>query len=182
MFQKQLLFYSLYFYFRLIDESFRWLLANNKTDQAEKILRKAARWNKKQYNEILDPVGNKGHSEYDKLQTAAGYECQENDKTKNGLELHADDTERRIIQFEVDHELGDTDEVKQYSILTIFRSRRLFFISVTMWFAWYGHFLFIYNHKKIKDLKVLRITYPRQTLIFFFVFFFSTLEPKAKII
>jgi hypothetical protein len=41
----------------MIDESLCWLIANDKIEEAKKIIKKACKWNKKNYREVMEDIG-----------------------------------------------------------------------------------------------------------------------------
>lgn len=43
-------------FFRLFDESLRWLMANGRLDEAEKVVRKAAKMNKMSFDKVIMTV------------------------------------------------------------------------------------------------------------------------------
>lgn len=46
---------------RLLDEPLRWLYANGKTKEIHKVLKKAARWNRKDFRQIVDVLNSLGN-------------------------------------------------------------------------------------------------------------------------
>ena len=41
----------------MIDESLCWLIANNKIKEARKVIKNACKWNRKNYNEVMEEIG-----------------------------------------------------------------------------------------------------------------------------
>lgn len=95
---------------RVQDESLRWLIANGKTNEVDKILHKVAKWNKLNYGELKKNVTRKI-----KLS-----------KTKKP------DVEESLLE-NVDKSLT----VEKYSILTILQNKSVLLITMLMCFTWY---------------------------------------------
>lgn len=128
IFQKHIYFVSRS---RIQDESVRWLLMNGKTEKAERILRKAAKWNKVNFDDVISTdvvhVDN-----LDKL----------------SRELEGTEMSKENIQ-EVDHVensgsvKSDRDDngftVERYSVITILRNKYILKNSMIMWFTWYAY-------------------------------------------
>lgn len=91
------------------DESLRWLIANGKTNEVDKILHKVAKWNKLNYGELKKNVTRKI-----KLS-----------KTKKP------DVEESLLE-NVDKSLT----VEKYSILTILQNKSVLLITMLMCFTW----------------------------------------------
>lgn len=95
---------------RVQDESLRWLIANGKANEVDKILHKVANWNKLNYVELKKNVTRKI-----KLS-----------KTKKP------DVEESLLE-NVDKSLT----VEKYSILTILQNKSVLLITMLMCFTWY---------------------------------------------
>ena len=97
---------------RVQDESLRWLAANGKTEAAERVMRKVARWNKIRY-EDLNKIVMKRMTSNDNPNDV---DTEKKEMTENTKDL-------KIV-------------VEKYSIITILRSKNIFIISLIMWFTW----------------------------------------------
>ena len=97
---------------RVQDESLRWLAANGKTEAAERVMRKVARWNKIRY-EDLNKIVMKRMTSNDNPNDV---DTEKKEMTENTKDL-------KIV-------------VEKYSIITILRSKSIFIISLIMWFTW----------------------------------------------
>ncbi|XP_055998240.1 organic cation/carnitine transporter 2-like [Ostrea edulis] len=95
------------------DESLRWLLANGKTEESERIIRKVAKWNKINYADLKKIVDRRMARDQKDTQQA--------------------DTEENKEHGQVS---SDMLVVEKYSILTVLRSKTIFIISLIMWFTW----------------------------------------------
>ncbi|XP_062595358.1 organic cation transporter protein-like [Saccostrea cucullata] len=95
------------------DESLRWLVANGKKKEADRVIRKVAKWNKISYEELSKMVERKMA------------------QTKTIPEQQTDD-EKTV---EESHE-SDSPLVEKYSIITILRNKTILAISLIMWFTW----------------------------------------------
>ncbi|XP_048734855.2 organic cation transporter protein-like isoform X2 [Ostrea edulis] len=138
--------YSLAEYW-LFDESLRWLMANGRLEEAEKVLRKAAEMNKKTFDNIIGDVKKK----MAELETLDG-----------GLE------KTEILFTEPDvvivaYNPRNTDVIK-YSMLTILKDRMILLNSVIIWFIWVTNSLTYYG------LSLMSTTlYGNRFLNFFFL-------------
>nr|XP_022332351.1 solute carrier family 22 member 6-A-like [Crassostrea virginica] len=94
------------------NESLRWLAANGKTEAAERVMRKVARWNKIRY-EDLNKIVMKRMTSNDNPNDV---DTEKKEMTENTKDL-------KIV-------------VEKYSIITILRSKNIFIISLIMWFTW----------------------------------------------
>ena len=97
---------------RVQDESLRWLAANGKTEAAERVMRKVARWNKIRY-EDLNKIVMKRMTSNDNPNDV---DTEKKEMTENTKDL-------KIV-------------VEKYSVITILRSKHIFIISLIMWFTW----------------------------------------------
>ncbi|XP_069136847.1 organic cation transporter protein-like [Argopecten irradians] len=118
--------YSLIEYW-LLDESVRWLLANGKTKQAEKIIRKAAKMNGKNFNDVIQAAT---------IQTSVN---------QNGAEKKLS-----TIAGNKDNVSKDKEQVvapvpiKRYNVITIFRHKIILINSLILWFTWFVDCLVYY--------------------------------------
>jgi hypothetical protein len=101
---------------RLFDESLRWLMANGRLEEAEKVVRKAAKMNKKKFDDVISDVRKK-MAELERL------------------EGRQEKAEMSYVQPDVDYSPRNT-EVKKYSMLTILKDRLILTNSVIIWFIW----------------------------------------------
>ena len=97
---------------RVQDESLRWLAANGKTEAAERVMRKVARWNKIRYEDLNKIVMKRMTSNDNR-----------NDVDTEKKEMTENTKDLKIV-------------VEKYSIITILRSKNIFIISLIMWFTW----------------------------------------------
>ncbi|XP_061172477.1 organic cation transporter protein-like isoform X1 [Saccostrea echinata] len=97
------------FQYWIQDESLRWLVANGKKKEVERIVRKVAKWNKLDYEDLKKNVKKK--------MALRNKEKEETDKTLLGeqQQLHV---------------------VEKYSIITILRNKSVLIISLLMCFTW----------------------------------------------
>lgn len=102
---------------RVQDESLRWLSANGKKDAVEKVVRKVARWNKVNYEDLKNKV--------DKRMASTEQNTQKVDDKATTTE----NTQQGKLA------------VEKYSFVTILRNRRIFLISLIIWFTWYVQIL-----------------------------------------
>ncbi|OPL20443.1 hypothetical protein AM593_01425, partial [Mytilus galloprovincialis] len=104
-----------------LDESLRWLLANGKTKQAMKIIKKAASWNNQSFESVMESVKKK--------------------QPLTSMELVIQTPEKP--ESNGDHqplEGNGTAEVKQkvhkYSAFTILKHKKILIVSVLLWVIW----------------------------------------------
>ena len=129
---------------RFLDESLRWLLANGKLEKAEIVLRKAAKWNKKQYHDVISNVKSKiTHEEKLPLALQYGKENISDKEPRNIVqsENNAPDgivsnSEHDMVKTKPELEPTKTGGIKRYTILSICQHRRMLLMSVVMWFTW----------------------------------------------
>jgi hypothetical protein len=98
------------------------LVANGKTDQAMKIIKKAARWNNKSYDSVMDSIKKK--------------------QPLMSLEINIKPPEKHEMNGTKDaHESNVTPaketKVQKYSALTILKHKRILVMSIMLWFTWY---------------------------------------------
>ncbi|XP_052696620.1 solute carrier family 22 member 21-like isoform X3 [Crassostrea angulata] len=109
--------YSLVEYW-LFDESLRWLMANGRLGEAEKVVRKAAKMNKMSFDQVIGIV------------KAKMREMEALDK-ENGAILVASDSDAVIETY-----IPKNTEVKKYSMIDILRDRLILINSIVIWFVW----------------------------------------------
>ena len=133
--------------FRVLDESLRWLIANKKFDQARQVVRNACKWNKKDYDEVVnaggvldetvdkdlkqsltDGDGGIKYAEY--VTTAVVHQDEYRDKTK----LKQEETDRQDGLLNE----GNVQEtnVQKYTAIDICRYPRILRVSLIIWFTW----------------------------------------------
>ncbi|KAK3106350.1 hypothetical protein FSP39_018272 [Pinctada imbricata] len=105
----------------LQEESIRWLLINNKIDRAEKVIKKAAKLNNVNYEEITKKISQKS-----KLTSTIAH-------ITDNYELV--DTETKQQSTDTVSTNGDY-KVQRYNATHIFRDRRIFINSLILWIAW----------------------------------------------
>lgn len=113
-----------------LDESLRWLLANGKTKQAMKIIKKAASWNNQSFESVMESVKKK--------------------QPLTSMELVIQPPEKQ--ESNGDHqpcEVNGTTEVKQkvnkYSAFTILKHKKILLVSVLLWVIWITNTLTYYG-------------------------------------
>ena len=129
---------------RFLDESLRWLLANGKLEKAEIVLRKAAKWNKKQYHDVINNANSKMTHE-EKLPLALQRGKQNTSEKKQSSVVQSENnaadgivsnSEHDTVKTKVELEPTKTGGIKRYTILSICQHRRMLLVSVVMWFTW----------------------------------------------
>ncbi|KAK7503597.1 hypothetical protein BaRGS_00005136 [Batillaria attramentaria] len=112
-----------------VDESLRWLVANGKKEGAIKVLKRAARVNKKDLNEVLETV--------------------QMSVTQNGAELEAfvpptsaDEMDPKLTTGHSPNGIGSVEktlerQAEKLTLLDIFRHKRLLFNTLIVWVAWF---------------------------------------------
>ncbi|XP_048736819.2 organic cation transporter protein-like [Ostrea edulis] len=127
--------YSLIQYW-IQEESVRWLLMNGKTKEAERIVRRAAKWNNMKYEDIIEKATRKSSEAEGMLN---------GETQKDGtIEMEKNDQETKMtMETRVSCENDQTAKpqtkdfvVEHYSILTILKTRRLLVNSMILWFSW----------------------------------------------
>ncbi|XP_048736820.2 organic anion transporter 3-like [Ostrea edulis] len=116
--------YSLIQYW-IQEESIRWLFINGKTDQAERILRKAAKWNKVNFDDVISNTEEEYKLTKTDIETAS----------KTFTSYGKDGRNRAGARNENLNKENDF-KVEHYTILTIFRSKSVLKNSIIMWFTW----------------------------------------------
>ncbi|KAK3106458.1 hypothetical protein FSP39_020435 [Pinctada imbricata] len=115
--------YSVIQYF-IQEDSLRWLLINNKIKEAERIVRKAAKMNGLNYDDVIKKV-------------------EERKKEKNKImleemvvynELTREEDRKNDIIMEL--ETKEDYQVQHYNATHIFREKRIFLNSLVVWIAW----------------------------------------------
>ena len=106
--------------FRLFDESLRWLMANGRLDEAEKVVRKAAKMNKQL---SFESVISKVKAKMEELES-----LKEDKVVVDKISTNPDIT---IVAYN-----PKNTEVKKYSMTDILRDRLILTNSVIIWFLW----------------------------------------------
>lgn len=111
----------------MLDESLRWLIANGRNDKAEKIIRKAAKINKVDINDVLQTI-----EEMEKVEIPTEHEPCSSDTHP----VSKPETET----VKTDTGDGISSEVKvapaQSSPIHIFTNKHLFITSLISWYTW----------------------------------------------
>ncbi|KAL5003988.1 hypothetical protein ScPMuIL_017444 [Solemya velum] len=137
--------YSLVQYW-MIDESLRWLVANGKTKEAARVVKKACRWNKVEYESLLDELN---LDENLLVKVSSGSISGLNDNPSTVGTNHTHDS----VHPNIDQSPNGTIEekpkidikVRKYTILDILKSKRLFLNSCILWYAWFVDSLSYYG-------------------------------------
>ncbi|GFR68618.1 organic cation transporter protein [Elysia marginata] len=130
-----------------MDESIIWLLANGKKEEAIKCIKKAARWNNKDYEEVLkcgyadDTI--EMEVEVDKTPRSDGLDGDESAANRPMLgEVKATDTCKLQDLDENDSRTNsESDTITEHekiSFIQVLRIRRLLINSVAMWVTWFS--------------------------------------------
>ncbi|XP_033750790.1 solute carrier family 22 member 6-A-like [Pecten maximus] len=110
--------YSVFGYW-MFDESVRWLLANDKTEEAKTILRKAARMNRVDEKQIMDIV--------DRV-VAVDFKAEEGEDI--------DEETNTMPEDPINSNTKGQNRLPQYTILTLFKRRRIAMITTIMIIVW----------------------------------------------
>jgi len=106
-------------FYRFLDESLRWLVANGKHKETENRIRKAAKINKTDYNTVVENI--------------------EVSKEINVIHnKNMDEEEDSGVVLTVDYE--GKSEVERYTVFTVLKHRRILMVSVVLWIAWYDFY------------------------------------------
>ncbi|XP_069138043.1 organic anion transporter 3-like [Argopecten irradians] len=145
--------YSLVEYW-LMEESVRWLLANGRIKQAERIIRKAAKMNGKDYDEVIKVAKSKSTKEKE-IEVVVPGDC-DNDKTTMEISRHENGAKYALIEnhsettkdcedISYEKEQPSTPAViKRYNVVTIFRHKVIFLNSMILWYTWLVNSLVYY--------------------------------------
>ncbi|XP_033751011.1 solute carrier family 22 member 5-like [Pecten maximus] len=148
--------YSLVEYW-LMDESVRWLLANGRIKHAERIIRKAAKMNGKNFDDVIKAATIQSSKEMEvfvpKKDTLDLSLKKEEDIliNKNGAEYTAMKDSSEIANNEVELGFPQGEEqsvvpapIKRYNVTTIFRHKVILFNSLILWYTWLVNSLVYY--------------------------------------
>ncbi|XP_060085889.1 organic cation transporter protein-like [Ylistrum balloti] len=127
----------------IMDESLRWLLANGKMKEAERIIRKAAKLNEKNFNDVIKAATIKNSNETAALvptETSMSSNEEEiltklDDAELKGISDSAKET-KVTDAVEVGRGREDAAPIKHYNIITIFRHKVILFNSLILWYTW----------------------------------------------
>ncbi|CAL1535017.1 unnamed protein product [Lymnaea stagnalis] len=125
----------------IVDESIRWLLANNRKEDAEELLKKAARINKADFKKVavLLKAENLPMSTFDKNnQTAAPDNYTLTESKQGGINTDSNDN----IDFTVTSYAGPVDEVR---FSAFFRNKNVFFVTAISCYMWFADSLTYYG-------------------------------------
>ncbi|XP_052762013.1 organic cation transporter-like protein [Mya arenaria] len=140
-----------------LDESLRWLIANGKMDQARKIIRKACRYNRKDYHTVLKDSGlDEGGDEHVRLSKDGG-----------ALQLDAIAAPTPIPDV----------FVEKYTICDMFKNKMIRNVSFIIWYTWivdslvyYGLYMIssdLYGDRYINFFLSALIEYPASVFEYF---------------
>ena len=130
--------------YRIQDESLRWLIANGKLEDARKVIRKACKWNKKDYATVMAAGGfydeeldketvrltsNNGNVIND-VHSSKG-NIQESD-VKSELLINGTENKNYIITEQVSSKVV----VEKYTAIDLFKNPRILRVSLIIWFTW----------------------------------------------
>lgn len=119
----------------MMDESVRWLISNGRIDEAKRILKKAARWNKVDYS-VVEQIFNENIHLQDKPDeknavllpvTENGFENNEYKKielTKSDNETSSSGSSSKLQKFE------------KYTVIDILKNPALRINTLILWYAW----------------------------------------------
>lgn len=109
---------------RFLDESLRWLVANGKTGDAEKVVRRAARWNNVNPEDSVKVLLQTKHNLREIEITLLTH-----DKTLNSEEMqHLYHLDSKAVR-----EVG---KVERYNVFTIVKHKTILKFSVILWITW----------------------------------------------
>lgn len=128
--------FTLYSSFSLIqywvqEESVRWLLMNGRIKDAERIVRKAARWNNVSYEEVIARASQKTAES----KTLLSNGVEKMTETRLTEENETGEVKEPTTRFDHVEERKDFS-VERYNIITVLKNRRLFVNSMIIWFSW----------------------------------------------
>ncbi|KAK3094647.1 hypothetical protein FSP39_004411, partial [Pinctada imbricata] len=135
-------FHALFGYW-LLDESLRWLIANKRTDDATRIIKKAARWNGKDPQEALQLLNNK-NDEVTSLSQISPTETKD-EVISSAMNQYRDVSKDPVGGNDVEYSAKSS---KRYNFLDILKNKILLRNSIILWYTWivnsgtyYGLFL-----------------------------------------
>lgn len=130
-----------------MEESLRWLLANGKTKEAERIIRKAAKMNGKNFDKVIEEAASKARelTKFIPQNNKASSPMETNGGTTalpNGTEKSGNTVSTDIIYTndEQKEDITMTTASQRYNVTTIFRHKRILLNSLIVWYLWYVSF------------------------------------------
>ncbi|XP_076465164.1 solute carrier family 22 member 7-like [Babylonia areolata] len=130
---------------RCVDESLRWLVANGRTEGAVRVLRRAARANRKDVNLVLNSL--KHAEDGGASGTDAGAVTKMSNMNSPETKDDREEGEREKVDISPDSlphpHLPDVDEslaqrqTQKLTVLDIFRHKRLLAFAAVNWLAWF---------------------------------------------
>ena len=110
---------------------------NGRVKDAERIVRKAARWNKVSYEEVIARASSKT-AETKSLLTGESQLVSETGPRVNSDNQKAEQLELNGAFMNKANNVQKDDDfaVERYNILTVMKSKRLCVNSMIIWFAW----------------------------------------------
>ncbi|KAK3097972.1 hypothetical protein FSP39_014956 [Pinctada imbricata] len=112
------------------EESIRWLIINNKLKEAERIVRKAARWNNVKYDDVIKRLEILKEK---KKSLATKETLTEKEEITRMININADDTMPQKACLDME---SQTSDVEYLNVTHIFREKIILFNSLILWFAW----------------------------------------------
>lgn len=128
---------------RMLEESLRWLLANGKTKEAERIIRKAAKMNGKDFDKVIQAASKKA-KELQMTAVVPKHDVPGDEILPmipiEGLGINGVPSENREYPVSPtgDHGIQASEKKpEQYNTLTIFKHKRILLNSLIIWYTWY---------------------------------------------
>ena len=100
----------------MLDESLRWVIANGQIERAKEIIKNACRWNKKDYNKVIQESG------LNDIMADSSDVLIKTDQAKPGETKH-DEKQPEVV-------------VKNASLVEIVRHPEIRKVSFILWFLW----------------------------------------------